>query len=211
MKYKPSAEVIDARQDGMALFWKREPDFIFHETDKQTPHVDTYRFPPVDDDQAPLLSLYVYMTGGMSDLEMPGMEGFDESMKRAEITAYAIEPLMAESGESDFIANICRWMAHYPFDQKTYFFPGQTFDCGRPIIPESQMQGFYFSKIPFVEKDLLSKAIVTATSFVHLVPISRAELELAHTEGAEALLKLFREVRANPLFDLTRACFLSDD
>ena len=210
MTYSPNSKTIEDREDGLSVFWGREPDLVLHQTDEEIPHIDTYRFPIVENNECPLFDLVVYMTGGMSDLIMPKMEDFEEEAKYAEITTHAYGPLMTQSEKTDFIGWLCGWMAHYPFNQDTYFIPGQTFDWGKPIIPESDMHGFYFANPPFIDQEKLKSATGTATALIHLVPISKLEIEFKNTNGTEALLELFGKEEVNPVFDLSRKCTLNN-
>lgn len=209
MTYKQNNKLIGDREDGIASFWGREPDLVLHQTDEEIPHIDTYRFPIVETEECPLFDLVVYMTGGMSDLSMPHMDDFEDDAKYAEITSYAYEPMMTQSGKTDFIGWMCGWMAHYPFNQNTYFLPGQTFDWGKPIVPNSDMHGFYFAHPPFIDQNKLKTATRTAKALIHLVPISKNEIEFKNNNGTDALLELFGEKKVNPVFDLSRKCIIN--
>ena len=74
MEYQQNDVVIREREIGITQFWGREPDLVLHQNDDEIPHIDTYRFPIVEKEDCPLNDLVIYMTGGMSDLEMPTME-----------------------------------------------------------------------------------------------------------------------------------------
>src|SRR5262249_45773378 len=157
--------------DAYHEFWQRKPDLVLHQTDNAVPHIDTYRFPKKEG--ARVGDCIVYLTGGMSDLVQPGSAGYDEAFQRMEVSAYAPTVILNNSGNADFIGWIVGWMAHYPFEQNTCFLQGQTFDWGKPMIPGSDMHGFYFAHIPFVdEKDLCDQS-GTAKSILHLVTISK--------------------------------------
>lgn len=204
-------ETLDPREKGMARFWGRAPDLILQQADDALPHVDTYRFPAMDEAAgagAPAGSYLVYMTAGMSDAVLPGTSEFEEFYQRIEITAYAREPIPMDSGESDYIAWICGWLAHFPFHKETYFMHGETFDWGEPLVPGSQMEGFYFARPPFVDNDDLAAATLTAGSFIHLIPISRAELLFKEERGIEAFLALLERHDVQPIFDLARGSML---
>jgi hypothetical protein len=200
-------DLIHRRLNGYVKFWGRKTDIVGCQSDDEIPHVDIYRFPRVET-KAIMAHAVVYVTSGMSDLPMPNTEELDKAFRYAEITAYARQPLMTDSGESDFISWMCHWFAHYPFRTKTHFLPGQTFDYGKSIISGSEMEGFYFANTPFIDRKKLSRASVTAKTFLHLIPISRKEMELKLNEGADALLDLFGKVSMDPLFDLSRKSLL---
>jgi hypothetical protein len=209
MRYDKHEDIILARETGYCRFWGRDTDEVAHQTDDAIPHIDVFRFPVVNDPESTLNDLTIYITGGMSDVPMPAMDISNQHLRHAEITAYAYEPMYTESGKSDFIAWLCHWMAHYPFDNNTYFARGQTFDWGKPIIPGSKMEGFYFAKPPFVDYEMLMKVSITAKAFIHLVPISRPEMEYALSNCPGALLDLFGKKEVMPIFDLNRKCSMS--
>ena len=195
------------REDGYIDFWGRKYDSVLHQTDSAVPHIDTYRFPMEED--APVGDCIVYLTGGMSDLPQPGTEEYDEEFQRMEISTFAEKVVMNQSGKIDFIGWVVGWMAHYPFEQNTYFLPGQTFDWGKPITPESEMHGFYFARLPFVNQEQLCELSGTAKSIIHLVTLSKAELDFKLEHGADALLEHLGECGVPPFFDLSRRCSLS--
>jgi len=113
---------------------------------------------------------------------------------------------LTDSGKTDFIGWVLGWMAHYPFEQNTHFLRGQTFDWGGPISPGSAMNGFYFSGIPFVDEPELCRQSGTATSIIHLVTLSKAELDFRLEHGTEKLLELLEKHHVSPFFDLQRHC-----
>ena len=201
--YMINDQTIKRRAIGYESFWGRVPDVVGHQTDQEVPHIDVYRLPKVQAD-VPMGNTVVYITGGMSDLPMPNTEDLEDASRYIEITAYANDPIMTDSGKADFVAWACHWLAHYPFRENTYFLPGQTFDWGGPIIPGSHMEGFYFANTPFVDRLALSQASVTGKTFIHVVPISRAEIDLKLKKGTDSLLKLFEKKALEPFFDLSR-------
>jgi hypothetical protein len=202
MSYEVDTSRISRREDGYTDFWRREPDLILHQTDEAVPHVDVYRFPPVEN--SPEEDYYVYVSGGMSDLVQPGTDSYDVTYQRVEVSLFSKERIMTNSGKTDFLGWICGWMAHYPFNQKTYFAAGQTFDWGRPLVDGSAMHGFYFAHLPLHDEDALCAAIGTARSFIHLIPISKAEIDYAKSHGKEKLLTILERFGVPPWFDLKR-------
>jgi hypothetical protein len=111
---------------------------------------------------------------------------------------------MTTSGKSDFLGWICGWMAHYPFNQKTYFSPGQTFDWGSPLTENSSMHGFYFAHLPYHDEDDLCAASGTTKSIIHLIPLSKPELDFAKANGKQELLSVLEQYGVSPFFDLER-------
>ncbi len=147
----------------------------------------------------------------MSDLPQPGTEEYDEEFQRVELSTYASEIVMNDSGKIDFIGWILGWMAHYPFEQDTYFLHGQTFDWGKPLTPNSEMHGFYFADIPFIDESELCRQSGTARSILHLVTLSKAELDFRLERGTEMLLELLERHRVPPFFDLQRRCTIKGE
>ena len=195
---------IAYREDGYVDVLGREPDLVLHQTDEAIPHIDTYRFPKAEG--FPVGDCIVYLTGGMSDLPQSKTEDYDEESQKIELSAYSQEAQMTDSGETDFIGWILGWMAHYPFEQDTCFLQGQTFDWGKPLTPTSAMHGFYFAAIPFIDGDDLCRKSGTASSILHLVTLSKAELELSYERGVDELLETLQRSGVTPFFDLRRQC-----
>ena len=205
--YQVDPHRISYREDGYCEFWEREPDLVLHQTDDAEPHIDTYRFPMKED--AKLGDRIVYLTGGMSDMIQPGTEDHHEIFQRMEFFTYARRIVMNASGSTDFIGWVVGWMAHYPFEQKTCFQQGETFDWGSPIIPGSDMHGFYFAHLPLEDKEHLCELSGTAKTILHLVTLSRKELDYRMEHGIEKLLDLLEEHSLPPFFDLDRRCLFS--
>jgi len=192
---------ISCRERGYIEFWNRDPNLILHQTDDAVPHIDVYRFPPTAGSER---DYYVYLSGGMSDAVQPLTETYDESFQRTEISLFSQRPLMTDSGKTDFLGWICGWLAHYPFEQKTYFAAGQTFDWGSPLVEGSNMHGFYFAHLPWHDEAKLCALSGSARSIIHLIPLSKAELDFAKAHGKEKLLTILERFGVTPLFDLER-------
>ena len=192
---------ISNRERGYVEFWRREPNLILHQTDAATPHIDVYRFAPLVDSEE---DYYVYLSGGMSDAVQPLTKDYDDSFQRAEISLFSQRLVMTDSGKTDFLGWVCGWLAHYPFEQKTYFSTGQTFDWGSPLVEGSAMHGFYFARLPWHDEAKLCELSGSAKSIIHLIPLSKAELEFAKAHGKEKLLTILERFGVSPLFDLER-------
>ena len=201
MDYRIDTDRIQYREEGYRDFWGCEPDLVLHQTDAEIPHIDVYRFPPVPNSES---DYYVYLSGGMSDLVQPGTEPYDLSYQRVEVSLFSKKLITTHTGKTDFLGWICGWMAHYPFNQKTYFVPGQTFDWGSPIVENSEMCGFYFAHLPWHDAHALCEASGTAKNLVHLIPLSARELEFTSKEGKEALLEVLERGRVSPICDFGR-------
>lgn len=197
--------LVAKRGELYAQLWGREPDFICHQTDSAVPHIDVYRFPKTEDESCPMPFRHVYITAGMSDVAMSVPDQFAESVaSRIEISAYSDKVIMMQNGKMDFICSILHWMAHHPFRESTFFASSQTFQVGRPIVPDSEMTAYYFAETPIVGADRLFDHTPKAEGFVHLVPISEAERRLAVEAGAKALMELFHKHGVDPDFNLER-------
>jgi hypothetical protein len=207
--YALDNELVARRGRLYAQLWGREPDFVCHQTDAEVPHIDVYRFPPTHEESCPVSFRNVYITAGMSDVPMSVPDRLADSIpSRIEISAYSDEVIMMENGKADFICTILHWMAHHPFRQSTFFASSQTFQVGRPIIPQSEMTAYYFAQTPIVDAGKLFDHTPKAEGFVHLVPISEAERRLAVEAGSKKLLELFHNHGVNPDFDLKRKSLL---
>ena len=197
-------ELIEKRTSLYTQLWGREPDFVRHPTSSEVPHVSVYRFPKVQH-ECPMSFRYVYMTAGMSDVEMAVPTRLAKSIpSRIEISAYSDEIITTNGGKGDFICEILHWLAHHAFRESTFLAATQTFQVGQPIIPGSEMSAYYFAETPIVSGEQLFKHTPKAEGFVHLVPISEAERLLAINEGSKSLLRLFHEKGIHPDFNLTR-------
>jgi hypothetical protein len=181
-------------------FWRRRIAGVYRSAAADPSQVDVYAFRPTLKAWAPMHSHYVYITGGMSDLEMPGGPG----LARIELTAYArLAPGFGSPGE-DVIAKWLHTFAQMPFSENLRLNPGDVFDVGQPLAEDSEMSAFYFGFVPFVDKAALCKATLRAEAVAHVTPISEAERSLAATEGAVALVQAFGRGAVPPLFDLQR-------
>ena len=198
-------------------FWGREPDFVLHCTDSLWPHIDVYRFPPVKIKWffqkwfKPVSYQYVYISGGMSDADMPIGEAAEIVPTRVELTAYSNEIYTNYSGETDMVAWWLSFLASAPFrlkEKKLFFAPGHTFSTGEPIIPSSEMIGFFFSITPSVELRRLCSCSVNAKTMLHVVPISESERKLAQEKGSDKLIAYFEKYNIEPIFNLTRKPFI---
>jgi hypothetical protein len=190
------------REQGYEKFWGREFDIVAHREDDERPHIDVYRFPP-GPRTAPMGGAFVYITGGMSDSDQPD-HAIPQEWRRIELSAYA-RTLLTDDDGHDLVMLACRFMARYPFAHGSAFQVGHTFDYGRPLKPGSPMEGYYLASIPLVDAAAAVKATQTATRILHLVPVTRTEMEFKLRDGAPALLNLFSKHSLEPFFDLDRA------
>jgi hypothetical protein len=199
----PDVAAIARRQDLYARFWRRRIAGIYHSSGSETPHVDVYAFRPAWKPWAPANRFYVYMTGGMSDAPMPGAES-NYAFSRVELSCYALTAPGFGDPQTDEIAKWLHTFARLVFSKGRPINPGDTFDVGDPLAPESEMSAFYFGFTPFVNKESLLRATLSAEAVAHLIPISEAERALAEREGSIALVEAFGRAAVMPMFDLTR-------
>jgi hypothetical protein len=198
-------------------FWGRKPDWILHPTEPIHPHIDIYRFPPVETKWffqkwfKPVSHQYVYISGGMSDVEMPGGKSEKADLFRVELTAFSNEVYKNKSGDMDMISWWLSFLAYMPFRIKNnnfFFAPGHTISAGEPIIPGSEMTDFFFGITPSVEIKRLCSASINAQLMLQVVPISESERKLAQQKGTENLISYFEENGIEPVFDLKRKPFV---
>jgi Suppressor of fused protein (SUFU) len=148
--------------------------------------------------------MIVYMSSGMADLEMAVPSTLPKCNRRVELTTYAHEVTRTNSGVTDFIAWWLHDLAHFPFRTNSFFAPGQTVEVGTSLIPGSAMTGFYLANLPFADSVGLCQANQRAQGVLHVIPISAAELNLARTRGADALLEALGASEVSPIFELNR-------
>lgn len=199
------------------MFWGRKPDLILHPMEPMYPHIDIYRFPPVETRWffqkwfKPLNHQYVYISGGMSDIQMPAGKSEKSVLSRVELTAFSNEVYKNNSGDMDMTSWWLSFLAYMPFRLKNdnvFFAPGHTFSTGEPIIPDSAMTAFFFGVTPSVEIKRLCRASINAQLMLQVVPISDSERELAEQKGPENLINYFEENGVDPIFDLRRKPFI---
>jgi len=192
-------------------FWGREADTVFHPTDCFDPHIDVFRFPPVEARWflkrwiTPAYRQYVYITGGMSDAPILGAAS-EAPRLRTELTAYADRIYKNRAADADMIAWWLHFLASAPFrspEEGIFFNVGHTFSTGEPLMPDSHMTGFLFSVTPSVEMRRLCSCTVHAQVVLHVVPISDGERQLAK-EDPQRLIDYFEEHGIEPVFDLDR-------
>jgi hypothetical protein len=183
--------------------WRRRTAGVYRSAAADPARVDVYAFRPTVKAWAPMYAHFVYLTGGMSDLEMPAGSA-DAGFARIELSAYARRAPGFGDPREDVIATWLHTFAQMPFQRGLRLNPGDVFDAGRPLQPDSEMSAFYFGFAPFIDKAGLLKATLRAEAVAHVTPISEAERRLAETAGAIALVEAFGRAAVPPLFDLER-------
>ncbi|MFH1588601.1 MAG: suppressor of fused domain protein [Candidatus Diapherotrites archaeon] len=191
-------------------FWGRKPDSILHPDNKNDPHVDIFRFPPLKSAGffkkliKPVCSQFVYITGGMSDREMPVPKKHEYNMtpKKIELSAYS-NKLYLEN-DTDIIASSLYFLSQIPFKEKMFLSVGYTVSLGKPIAKNTDLSAFFFGVIPSVNLNEICKASVNAEVILQVVPISEGELNYAKKEGSEKFLDYLEQNNIEPVFDLER-------
>ncbi len=195
-------------------FWGRKADIILHPENSTGPHIDVYRFPPLKTRLffrrwfTPADREYVYITGGMSDAEMPAAKPEGASPSRVELTTYS--KTVYEHEGRDVVAGWLSFLPHLPFEETSsiFFGPGHTFSPGEPIAPDSKMTGFFFGITPSVPLRQLCASTINAELTLQVVPISANERKMAEDEGPKALIAYFEHHKIQPVFDLQREPFV---
>lgn len=197
-----SITTSEKRIDYFQSLYETEPEFCFEFEIENKLSFEVLRFTGVENDI--LYDSFLYITNGISDVAQPGTTN-DIKFKTIEFSAYSDYLIKDKTIEdSDFIADIIFEIASFPFNNNTAFEQGQTFDFGRPIIPNSELEGFYFASPPFIKYINLFENTGTAKSILHLIPISRKEMEFKLEHGVEKFLKLMSEKDIEPFMDLRR-------
>lgn len=206
-----SNTIVARRSLRYQTFWGRKPDLILHPTESLRPHIDIYRFPPIKANWffqkwfKPVKHQYVYISGGMSDAQIPATEYRTDIPRRIELTTFSNEVYKNRSGDMDMIAWWLSFLVYAPYkDGNIFFAPGHTFSAPEPIIPGSEMTGFFFCITPSVALKHLRAASVNAELMLHIVPISESERKLVEKKGSEVLINYFDKYGIQPIFDLRR-------
>lgn len=194
------------RLTAYGMVWRRSADQVFHQTDDEIPRVDVYRFPPTRRFWAPASRMYVYVTAGMSDVAQPHAT---EDPRRIELTAFVGRSGTGPADQpTDVVARALHELAHEPFRRRLFLGPLHTVDMGGPLVPGSQMIGYFFAVTPGVNQKSLARAVGSDALFIQPVPVSQQEMDLAVEEGPEALLNALERFSVPPYFDLERMSVL---
>jgi hypothetical protein len=99
------------------------------------------------------------------------------------------------------------WFVH---ERRTFLLPGQTIqleDPSQPFVPSTLLSAVLLVP-PVNEDDGFNKLEIAGTQyrFLHVVPITGAELEYKLQHGTPALLELLFSKDVGPIIDPRRAC-----
>lgn len=178
--YRPNPAFITAREEAYELAFGVQAE-IFHSTDRKTPHIDLYLFPPAGE-----RDFVAVMTGGMSDLPMTVPDGRDSDSH--------VELLMGMGQHQHWATNLLKLVAEYPFDQGTFYDVHHTVPFGGELGDGSSLAAFLFVRPRFLPEALgrfefEGKRI----RFLQAVAITTAEHQFAVAEGSEKLEALLEE------------------
>jgi hypothetical protein len=183
------------------LFGK--PLSVSHELLPLIPHIDVYTFKRSQGDKI----VYSLVTGGMSDLQMTLPRGTTEAPRRVELIFYCSEP------RDEYIATL-RWVAHFPYDSKSWLGHGHTMPNGNPPAPfwgSTELDTLLFMP-PIVKKDQTLPSELNLggdpVHFLWVVPLTTAECNLKLERGFDAILNLFQLHRHPHVFDPHRKSYV---
>lgn len=111
------------------------------------------------------------MTGGLSDITLP-LAGSASGWSRRELLTFTITAPGLGQYDQDQTAKWLMRLARTAAMNAMAFAPGDTFNCGEPLTPGSEMTGFYFANPMFVNRSSLCTATVQADTVAHVIPIS---------------------------------------
>lgn len=205
-------KIAEARLANYTAFWGRMPDYILRQETSRKPHIEVYRFSPVNTKWffqkwfIPVNSQYVYISGGMSDEVMPvNKKDSTQEPLQIELATYSNEIYYDDSQEVDLIMRYLGELAYIPFENNNIFLGiCHTFYVGKPLMHGSEMTGFFFGATPSVNLNRLCHASINAKRILQVVPISDSEREFAIEEGPLKLLDYFEKYGIQPIFDLKR-------
>ncbi|MGB2713780.1 MAG: suppressor of fused domain protein [Vicinamibacterales bacterium] len=175
---------------------------MFHQTNDEPPHTDIYRFSPTWRPWAPARNWFVYLTGGMSEREMPSNPTERHRAARIELCALSREVHLDEG--RDLVAWSVSTLAHTPWRTNVSFAPLETITWGVPLVEGSVMSAFFFIAPPLVDLEALQHATVTACLVLQVMTIGASELALAKRDGSMALVDRLERNGVEPLIDFNR-------
>lgn len=150
----------------------------------------------------PLNDLCVYMTDGMSTIEMPLPEDLQETYpSRVELIACTESPIEGAADNQDIVIRLLSWLAITVADQQTFVGPMHSMNLGEKICPNSEMTGLFFGVPDGIEMRRLCQCTSAAQLVVSAIPVTSNELQILQTAGPEALLNAFEREGIRNLFD----------
>lgn len=184
---------------------------------------DAVYLPDLEDppqDGVPPISIYVFRrdfgqgpfftlaTGGMSDHRMHLPEGVPDTIPtRAELLLYVREL-------KDEYVGLLRWLARFPFVDRTWLGFGHTIQLNEPPFGDSLLRHLLLlTSLISPDKKLPSRLQIEGdpVEFLWVVPITPAEREHKIANGVASLLDLF-ESNSHPwILDESRPSYVDAD
>lgn len=159
------------------------------------PETTVCLWPDRDDQRRQIL-----MTCGMAERPQKALEG--RSLRPNPRTELIIH---GKSEDAEILAQTLADLALYPKKNDTFFHWFHTLPLGRPIVPNSRLDGVLFSFPIMGDADFYTfKCDGQRIDVLQVVPISPQERELAREKGAQFLDELL-EKKYTPISDMLRA------
>jgi len=186
-------ELIRAREDVYErLFGLMQ--HVWHERTSEDPHIDVYCFKPGHAGR----DFYTLVTGGMSSREMALPKGLPDPMRmpRIELVFYCKEP------KKEY-AEFLRRLAHYPFDNKTWFGAGHTMsttDIG--LLDDERAETILFLPTPVIPDDSIPLRLQVdgePVMVLCVIPMTEDECGKVRAPGRREMIFDYLRKRGRPL------------
>lgn len=172
---------------------------VWHEKTEEDPHIDIYCFPPGHAGR----DFFTLVTGGMSDRVMnvpPELP--PDYPRRIELVFYCAEP---RTEYAEFVKRL----AHYPFDENTWFGIGHTMETASiSLLGCSEISALLFIPSPILPDESLPDILRIdgdPVTLMWVVPITKAECALVRKAGCcGAILDMFSQQGRPYVFDPSR-------
>lgn len=184
-----------------------ETDLVLHEERSPHVHVDLLPVPPAED-----RPFQVVVTCGMAALPMHPPDDHADLRWTELLVLLPPEWPMEEEAMRDernwWPLRMLKWLARFPHAERTALWRNHTIDNGEPLVEGSDLCGAILA-LPFT----LPEAFATLPHPHHpdedivfhmVIPIHRAEMELARSQGSAALWAAFEEADVDPVIDPAR-------
>ena len=150
----------------------------------------------------PLHDKYVYITHGMSNIEM----NIPENEKRVypariELIACCAGVYVGGVDGEDMVSATLRLLSLLPFATGIFFGPTHTASLDEPLCPGSKMSSFLFALPEGVDMSRLCSCTPRAKLVVSVMPIAESERSYMVDHGPTALIELFERHQVPNMFD----------
>ena len=193
MKYKKKIDQLTA-------LLGRKIDLKIESFNNYSPKTITVRFPKSE--KGFLNERIIFLTIGMSDEIEP-----EDDFQKIELSAITY-PEYQDEPESDFIASIVNYMAHFSYREQVLYEHGKIFEWGNPFINDCKLENLYFAGFPigegYQEEYNEFKKILNVDEILNLMPISNSERKYADSKGIMKLLEAFEKNNLSPDFHFFR-------